>query len=141
MENFPSLKKPSHLISTFFGVGLLPFAPGTWGSLAALLIFNLFAFFQLSFEAFTLILLLFTLISIITCEIATKDLIDRDQKSILIADKFKSKFKEHSVITTIQCGGNRRSEYNTVDKTSGTKWGFFEKNKRKHARIMRRLCW
>ncbi len=26
----------SRLIATFFGVGLLPFAPGTWGSLAAL---------------------------------------------------------------------------------------------------------
>ncbi len=28
----------SRQISTFFGVGLLPWAPGTWGSLAALLI-------------------------------------------------------------------------------------------------------
>lgn len=26
----------SKIISTFFGVGLMPFAPGTWGSLAAL---------------------------------------------------------------------------------------------------------
>ncbi|CUH53551.1 phosphatidylglycerophosphatase A [Shimia sp. R11_0] len=28
----------SNLIATFFGVGRLPFAPGTWGSLAALII-------------------------------------------------------------------------------------------------------
>tara|TARA_A100001015_G_scaffold250452_1_gene288895 strand:- start:18 stop:1184 length:1167 start_codon:yes stop_codon:yes gene_type:complete len=39
-------------------------------------------------------------------------------------EEFKSKFKVHSVITTIQCGGNRRAEYNTVDKTSGNKWGY-----------------
>lgn len=31
-----SLKEPTTAIVTFFGVGLLPFAPGTWGSLAAL---------------------------------------------------------------------------------------------------------
>ena len=28
--------KPASLIATFFGSGLLPKAPGTWGSLAAL---------------------------------------------------------------------------------------------------------
>ena len=84
MENFPSLKKPSHLISTFFGVGLLPLAPGTWGSLSALLIFYLFIFYQLSFEIFTLIFLLFTLISIISCEIATRNLAEKDQKSIVV---------------------------------------------------------
>ncbi len=30
------LRRPEDLISTFLGVGLVPFAPGTWGSLAAL---------------------------------------------------------------------------------------------------------
>jgi phosphatidylglycerophosphatase A len=29
-------RRPEDLISTFLGVGLVPFAPGTWGSLAAL---------------------------------------------------------------------------------------------------------
>ena len=84
MENFPILKKPSHLITTFFGVGLLPLAPGTWGSLSGLLMFYLFIFFEISFEIFTLILLLFTVVSIITCEIATKDLTEKDQKSIIV---------------------------------------------------------
>jgi len=32
----PRLRTPAGLIATFFGVGLLPRAPGTWGSLAAL---------------------------------------------------------------------------------------------------------
>jgi phosphatidylglycerophosphatase A len=31
-----SLRNPAVLIATWFGVGLLPRAPGTWGSLAAL---------------------------------------------------------------------------------------------------------
>lgn len=30
------LKHPACLVSTWFGVGLIPIAPGTWGSLAAL---------------------------------------------------------------------------------------------------------
>jgi phosphatidylglycerophosphatase A len=32
----PSLRRPSVLLATWFGAGLLPRAPGTWGSLAAL---------------------------------------------------------------------------------------------------------
>jgi phosphatidylglycerophosphatase A len=32
----PSLRTPSGLLATWFGAGLLPKAPGTWGSLAAL---------------------------------------------------------------------------------------------------------
>jgi len=32
----PSLRDPAALIATWFGAGLLPRAPGTWGSLAAL---------------------------------------------------------------------------------------------------------
>lgn len=31
-------------------------------------------------------------------------------------------FKKREVTTTIQCGGNRRKEYNTHGKTSGTAW-------------------
>ena len=30
------MRDPARLLATFFGVGLLPIAPGTWGSLAAL---------------------------------------------------------------------------------------------------------
>lgn len=32
----PSLESPAGVIATWFGAGLLPRAPGTWGSLAAL---------------------------------------------------------------------------------------------------------
>ena len=36
--SFPNLHKPSHIFATWFGIGLLKPAPGTWGSLAGLLI-------------------------------------------------------------------------------------------------------
>ena len=34
----PPLHSPSALIATWFGIGYLPFAPGTWGSVTALAI-------------------------------------------------------------------------------------------------------
>lgn len=36
------MKRLARIIGTFFGVGYLPIAPGTWGSLAGLLIYILF---------------------------------------------------------------------------------------------------
>jgi len=33
--NFPNYNKVSHVLATCFGVGSIPFAPGTWGSLFA----------------------------------------------------------------------------------------------------------
>ena len=43
---FPNYNKVSHVFATCFGVGSIPFAPGTWGSLfAVLLIYNI-AFLQ-----------------------------------------------------------------------------------------------
>ena len=32
------------------------------------------------------------------------------------------KYKKKEVISTMQCGGNRRGEYNNIEKTSGTPW-------------------
>ena len=49
MNKFPDLKKLSHLSSTFFGIGLLPLAPGTWGSFAALFLFFGLIYVQISF--------------------------------------------------------------------------------------------
>jgi phosphatidylglycerophosphatase A len=45
--SFPNLKQPSHLFATWFGVGLIRPAPGTWGSLAALLIWYFADFLHL----------------------------------------------------------------------------------------------
>ena len=87
MNNFPQLQRPSHLLATLFGVGLLPFAPGTWGSIAGLLIY-MYLVVYLSLGAQTIISLtvVITIFSIWICYLATKDLesADRDQKSIVI---------------------------------------------------------
>ena len=87
MNKFPILKKPSHLFATLFGIGLLPIAPGTWGSLFGLIMF-LYAGVHLSIsqELFYFLLLCIISLSLIVCYFATKDLDknENDQKSIVI---------------------------------------------------------
>ena len=87
MDNFPNLLKPSHIFATLFGVGLLPFAPGTWGSLFGLILFfytNIYLSINIQF--FYLLLLIIILFAILVCYFATKELSDneKDQKSIVI---------------------------------------------------------
>ena len=84
MNKFPDLKKFSHLSSTFFGIGLLPIAPGTWGSLAALFLFFGLIYFQITFLLYFIFFIFFSIASIIICEIASKDLVVKDQKTIVI---------------------------------------------------------
>ena len=84
MNEFPDLKKFSHLSSTFFGVGLLPMAPGTWGSVAALFLFFGLIYVQISFLLYFLLFIFFSIASIIICEIASSDLVEKDHKSIVI---------------------------------------------------------
>jgi len=38
-------------------------------------------------------------------------------------DDLKNRFIPHEVTTTIQCGGNRRGEFNKLEETSGISWG------------------
>ena len=84
MNEFPDLKKFSHLSSTFFGVGLLPKAPGTWGSFVALFLFYGLIYVQISFLLYFLFFIFFSIASIIICEIASKDLSEKDHKTIVI---------------------------------------------------------
>ena len=42
---------------------------------------------------------------------------------VLSLDDLKSKFKKTTVVSAIQCGGNRRSEMNDVAITAGSPWG------------------
>ena len=87
MDKFPNLLKLSHIFATLFGVGLLPFAPGTWGSLFGLILFfytNIYLSINVQF--FYLLLLAIILVAILVCYFATKELSDneKDQKSIVI---------------------------------------------------------
>tara|TARA_B100000035_G_C20996832_1_gene552929 strand:+ start:120 stop:644 length:525 start_codon:yes stop_codon:yes gene_type:complete len=84
MNKFPELKNISHLLASFFGIGLLPIAPGTWGSLAALLLFFCFVYLQVNFFLFFLLFLCLSVFSIAICEIASKNLIEKDHKAIVI---------------------------------------------------------
>ena len=79
--SFPNLKQPSHLFATWFGVGLIKPAPGTWGSLAALLIWY-FADFLHPF--IYIILPIFILFSWLICSMASKDSESKDHSSIVI---------------------------------------------------------
>ena len=84
MNKFPDLKKFSHLSSTFFGVGLLPKAPGTWGSFVALFLFFGLIYVQISIFFHLIFFIFFSIASIIICEIASKDLVEKDHKTIVI---------------------------------------------------------
>ena len=79
--NFPNLKKPSHLFATWFGVGLIRPAPGTWGSLAALLIWYFAEFLHSSIH---IVLPIFILFSWLVCSQASQESQSKDHSSIVI---------------------------------------------------------
>ena len=79
--NFPNLKKPSHLFAIWFGVGLIRPAPGTWGSLAALLIWYFAEFLHSSIH---IVLPIFILFSWLACFQASQDSQSKDHSSIVI---------------------------------------------------------
>ena len=79
--NFPNLKKPSHLFATWFGVGLIRPAPGTWGSLAALLIWYFAEFLHSSLH---IVLPIFILFSWLVCSQASQESQSKDHSSIVI---------------------------------------------------------
>jgi len=79
--NFPNLKKPSHLFATWFGVGLIRPAPGTWGSLAAIL---LWYFAEFLHSSIYIILPIFILFSWLICSQASQDSDAKDHSAIVI---------------------------------------------------------
>ena len=83
MNKFPNLKDPFHLIATLFGIGNIPFAPGTFGSIFAWILFIVISHFLDSTNMIVLCVFII-FISILVCEKASNDLIERDHKSIVI---------------------------------------------------------
>ena len=80
MSNFPDLKNPIHFIATLGGIGKIPIAPGTWGS-----IFAFFVFIYISHYVDMLIVVILSIpFSIWICEKASINLIEKDHKSIVI---------------------------------------------------------
>ena len=80
-SNFPNYKNPFDYVSTLFGVGLIRFAPGTWGTLFSVFLWLLF-FEKLSSN--TIAVLLAVVLAIVCCHFSSKDLNNKDQKAIVI---------------------------------------------------------
>ena len=83
MQKFPNLKDPYHFFATLGGLGLSPIGPGTVGSIFGWIIFIFLSHF---ISEFPLIILTFFVIifSVYISSMATKDLIEKDHKSIVI---------------------------------------------------------
>lgn len=79
--NKPDLRDPLQLLAFGFGSGLAPKAPGTWGSLAALVLFPLLAL--LTLPAYLGIVALASLAGIVICDHAAKALAVHDDGRIV----------------------------------------------------------
>ena len=67
-SNFPNYKNPFDYVSTLFGVGLIRFAPGTWGTLFSVFLWLVF-FEKLSSN--TIAVLLAGILAIVCCHFSS----------------------------------------------------------------------
>ena len=83
MQKFPYLKNPHHFLATLGGLGLFPIAPGTIGTIFGWITFIVLSHF---IGAITLVILtVFVVIfSVHISNVITKDLVEKDHKSIVI---------------------------------------------------------
>jgi phosphatidylglycerophosphatase A len=81
MNKFPDLKNPIHFIATLGGIGKMPFAPGTWGSFFACILFIFISHYVSNIEILICSVAIF---SIWICERASVNLVEKDHKSIVI---------------------------------------------------------
>lgn len=75
-------RHPLHWVSFGLGSGLAPFAPGTWGTLPALLIYYLVSDWPLWW--YLALIAVLTLIAIKACDFTSKALGEHDHSSIVI---------------------------------------------------------
>ena len=80
MSEFPNLKKPYDFIASLGGIGLIPLAPGTFGSIFAWFVFIIMSHF-VDMLIYTICIVF---IAIWVCEKASVNLIQKDHKSIVI---------------------------------------------------------
>ena len=80
MSEFPNLKKPYDFIASLGGIGLIPLAPGTFGSIFAWFVFVIMSHF-VDMLIYTICIVF---IAIWVCEKASINLIEKDHKSIVI---------------------------------------------------------
>ena len=82
--NRPSLKRLDILFLSFFGVGYLPFAPGTWGTLATLPFLYGIGHFNQPYFLFVPFIIIATIISSFIAEVVQKKLTLHDPQWIVI---------------------------------------------------------
>ena len=80
MQKFPNLKNPFHLIATLGGLGLFPIAPGTLGSIVSWIVFIILSH-HINMTFLTIVVIF---LAIFICEQASKDLVEKDHKSIVL---------------------------------------------------------
>ena len=83
MKKFPNLKDPFHFAATLGRTGVVPIAPGTFGSITAWIIFVYLSHF-ISMINMLILTITFFILSIWICSEASKDLENKDHKSIVI---------------------------------------------------------
>ena len=82
MQKFPNLKNPNHFLATLGGIGLSPLAPGTAGSIFGWIIFIVLSHYI--GMGMIILLAVILVLAIPICSEASKDLIEKDHKSIVI---------------------------------------------------------
>ena len=85
--SFPNYNKVSHVLATCFGVGSIPFAPGTWGSLFAVSLIYKITFLQ---EWIILAAVLVVALSLRVCVEVHKD--TKSDSSEIVIDEFAGMF-------------------------------------------------
>ena len=81
MKKFPNLKNPFHFFASLGGIGCIPIAPGTFGSFFSAILFIVISHHLDDMLIPTIVSIVF---SILVCEIASKDLANKDHKAIVI---------------------------------------------------------
>ncbi len=83
MQKFPNLKDPYHFLATLGGLGLSPIGPGTVGSIFGWFIFIVLSHF-ISEIAMVILTIFIIIFSVYLSNIVTKDIVEKDHKSIVI---------------------------------------------------------
>ena len=83
MQKFPNLKNPFHFLATLGGIGLVPLAPGTAGSIFGWILFIILSHY-VGMYTFLVLIGVVMILAITSSGKASKDLVEKDHKSIVI---------------------------------------------------------
>ena len=83
MQKFPNLKNPFHFLATLGGIGLVPLAPGTAGSIFGWILFIILSHY-VGMCTFLILIGVVIILAVISSGKASKDLVEKDHKSIVI---------------------------------------------------------